>query len=419
MVDIMINTSTIELTDDEIIAQLREEAGKASLGLTLDAQNALKKNGLPIIMASSDFLLEIPVAMDCSFSNLTVTGSLGTAMPNAAELIDSAAGIDLESRMCTAIKVAAYYLESGQLIVPDMVITSNACCDAIDTLGMLMRNYKPWSNVPKFILDAPNSEDEAGFVYFGQQLRQAVTFIEGVLGKKMDWERLRKVCLETNKQNQLLIELRELKKAIPCPVDPDLIHQGITLSKWLSPASPQVTDWLERLLGVAERQVKAKNGISGVQEKIRYLWQDVNGTWAGSTVIARLQKELGAVCLMDYVSFAPWSLTDLSSEESMFTSFAKHALLEPGMNRQSLHSTALFCDDILRCVVDFKCDAVILPAHIGHRDVNCRLEIVRDMCHKKGIPYLILGFDAWDKRYMPPEVVFDRIKTFFETTGLL
>ncbi|MCX6276767.1 MAG: hypothetical protein NT004_01555 [Bacteroidetes bacterium] len=41
------------------------------------------------------------------------------------------------------------------------------------------------------------------------------------------------------------------------------------------------------------------------------------------------------------------------------------------------------------------------------------------MCHKKGILCLILGFDTWDKRYLTPDTSFDRIKTFFETAGLI
>jgi LmbE family N-acetylglucosaminyl deacetylase len=103
----------------------------------------------------------------------------------------------------------------------------------------------------------------------------------------------------------------------------------------------------------------------------------------------------------------------------MFTSFGKRFLLEDPMNRQALHTTDLFCSDILQIVKDFKCDAVIMPAHIGHRDTNSRLKIVRDLCREKGIPCLVLGIDIWDKRYMTPEVAFDRIATFFQSTGLI
>ena len=400
-----------------ILSQLMMEANKALYGLTIDPQNASKG---PVVLGNGDFFIEIPVAFGCAFSDLTLTGANGTALPIAAELIDKGIETGVGSRMCNAIKVACYYLEAGLIAKPDMIITSNSCCDSMTTLGILMNGYKPWADVPKFTMDAPHSCDEESYRYFGKQLRNAVSFMERVTGCKMDWDRLREVCVESNKQRQLLLEFQELKKAVPCPADPDLARQGTEYTTWtFDRVTPTVTAWLEQLVTATEQRVKEGKGIDGVNEKVRFLWQDLAGSWASGTVLARLQKELGAVCIMDYVSYATWTPIDLTSEETMFTSFGKRFLLEDAMNRQALHTTDLFCNDILQIVKEFKCDAVIMPAHIGHRDTNSRLKIVRDVCRENGIPCLVLGMDIWDKRYMTPEVVFDRMKTFFEVSGLL
>ena len=400
-----------------IFSQLAIEANKGMFELTIDPQNASPG---PFVLGNADFFIEIPAAFGCSYSDLTLTGAMGTALPNAAELIDKGTETGVESRLCSAIKTASYYLEAGLIRMPDAIITSNSCCDAMCTLGNLINGYKPWVHIPRFQLDAPHSYDDESYEYFGRQLRQALTFLEDILGRKMDWDRLREVCVESNKQGQLLLEFQELKKAIPCPAEPDLARQGTEYAKWtMDRVSPKVSDWLEKLVRATEQRVKEGKGIDGVNEKIRFLWQDLAGSWASGTVLAHLQKELGAVCIMDYVSFGTWTPVDLSSEEAMFTSFGKRFLLEDPMNRQALHTTDLFCNDILQIVKDFKCDAVIMPAHIGHRDTNSRLKIVRDMCREKDIPCLVLGIDIWDKRYMPPDVVFDRISTFFQTTGLV
>ena len=400
-----------------IYSQLMSAANKSLFGLTLGPQN--ESDG-PFIIGNGDFFIEIPVAFGCSFSDLTLTGAMGTGLPNAAELIDKGTEVGVESRLCNAIKVATYYLEAGLLKTPDMIITTNSCCDAMDTLGNLLNGYKPWAHIPRFNMHAPHSYDDASYEYMGKQLRQAVTFMEDVTGRKMDMDRLREVCIESNKQCQLLLEFQELKKAKPCPAEPDLAREGAEFKNWSKDRiSPQVTEWLEILVKETEQQVKEKKGIDGVDEKIRFLWQDLAGSWASGTLLARLQKELGAVCVMDYVSFGTWTPVDLSSEETMFTSFGKRFLLEDPMNRQALHTTDLFCNDILQIVKDFSCDAVVMPAHISHRDTNSRIKVVRDMCHEKGIPCLVLGIDIWDKRYMTPDVAFDRMKTFFEISGLL
>ena len=400
-----------------VYSQLQMLAGKALGGLCLDPQNASPG---PFVLGNGDFFIEIPVAYGCSYSDITLTGANGTAMPDASDLIDKAIETGVESRMCTAIKVACYYLEAGLVRKPDLIITSNSCCDAMDTLGNLLNGYKPWADVPKFIMDAPHSFDEESYKYMGKQLRHAVTFMEDVFGRKMDWDRLREVCVLSNKQDQLLLEFQELKKAVPCPANPDLSRLGFAYDRWTGErVSPQITDWLEQLVSATEERVKAKLGIEGVNEKVRFLWQDLAGSWPPGTLWPRLQQELGAIAIMDYMSYCTLTPIDLTSEETMFTSFGKRFLLEDPMNRQALHTTDFFCNDILQIVKDFKCDAVIMPAHIGHRDTNSRLKIVRDMCREKDIPCLVLGIDIWDKRYMPPDVVFERISTFFQTTGLI
>ena len=163
--------------------------------------------------------------------------------------------------------------------------------------------------------------------------------------------------------------------------------------------------------------MKEKKGIEGVNEKIRFLWYDVQPSW-GAKLFPRLQKELGAVCLMNYYSFANWTPIDTSSMESMLTSVARKYLMGTPMTRQAMHSADVYCEDIIRICKDFKCDAMIMPCHVGHRDTNAYHKLAKDACRENGIPFLFLGCDVWDERYMTPAVVFDRIATFFSAIGL-
>lgn len=401
----------------DALGLLMAQSQKEMYGLTLDAANAFDG---PFIAANCDFMVEIPATFDCGFVALAITGAVGTGLSNGSELIDKGVELGIESRLCNAIKVGIYYVEAGLLRKPDMIITTNACCDAMDTLSNIMNHHKPWADVPRLALDSPHTLDDASFAYFGRQLRGAVTFIEGVLGRKMDWDRFWDVCRESNRQTQLILEFQELKKAVPVPAHPDFARQGTEISRWVNDRlSPKTTAWLEQLVRATEERVREGKGIEGVTEKVRFLWWDLAGSWPPVLLMERLQRELGAVAVVDYVSYGTWTPVDLSSEEAAFTSLAKRFLLEGPMTRQALHTTDLFCQDILGIVGDFKCDAVIMPAHIGHRDTNSRLKIVREMCRARDIPCLVLGMDIWDKRFMPPDTAFDRIKTFFETTGLI
>ena len=401
-----------------IYDQLNQEANDLFKDLTVYGVNEAARKGRPFIIVTDDAMPEIPITMDLSLSILTVAGAMGTGGPDAARNIDKAAELGVETRLCNSVKMAAYYLQSGTLPVPDLLITTNSPCDAVDTLGQMMDNYKPWASVPKFRLDSPRGRDDADFAYFGRQLKECVAFIQEALGRKLDSKRLLEVCEESNRQAQLIMDFQELKRAVPCPADPDLTRKGWELARWIAPSDPsvflRVTDWLKRLVEVTEQKVKEKKGIDGMDEKIRFLWYDVSPSW-GAKLFPRLQQELGAICMMSYYSFANWTPIDTSSEENMYKSMAKKYLLGTPMTRQAMHSADVYCEDVVRICKDFKCDVMIMPCHIGHRDTNSFHKLVKDTCRKNGIPFFFLGCDCWDERYMTPDTVFDRLKTFFAT----
>jgi hypothetical protein len=83
-----------------VFSQLAIEANKGMFELTIDPQNASPG---PFVLGNADFFIEIPAAFGCSYSDLTLTGAMGTALPNAAELIDKGTETGVESRLCSAI----------------------------------------------------------------------------------------------------------------------------------------------------------------------------------------------------------------------------------------------------------------------------------------------------------------------------
>ena len=410
------------MTDQEILNQLSAEGNEYFKALTISGVNENARKGRPFIIASDDALPEIPVAMDISCSIMTVAGAMGTAGPGAAERIDKATEMGVENRLCASVKMGAYYLKAGILPVPDMVITTNSPCDAVDMLGQMMDNYKPWANVPKFRLDAPHGQTEEDFAYFGSQLKEMVHTIEKVTGRKLTLERFTEVANESNKQATLIMDFQELTRAVPCPVDPDMARVGWELGRWVSGTDPDVfwktADWLKRLVDVAERMVKENKGMDGINEKIRFLWYDVSPAW-GAKLFPRLRNELGAVCMKTYYSFHSYIPIDTTSMDSMLKSVAKKYLMGTPMTRQAMHTADVFCDDVVRICKDYKCDAMIMPCHIGHRDTNAYQKLAKDTCRANGIPFFFIGCDVWDERYMSPDVVFDRIATFFQSVGLV
>lgn len=63
-------------------------------------------------------------------------------------------------------------------------------------------------------------------------------------------------------------------------------------------------------------------------------------------------------------------------------------------------------------------DAVIWPAHRGHKDMGALVNIVAEQCRSLDVPFLNLGCDLMDDRVVTVEEMKDRIVSFFEVSEL-
>ncbi|MEI6287660.1 MAG: 2-hydroxyacyl-CoA dehydratase family protein [Bacillota bacterium] len=411
------------MTVKEQFDGLKAEAAKAMYQLTLAEVPELVAVRRPLVFSvDSQLFPEISIAANLTVDNLILLGGIGIMGPQSQinAKIDKVTDFGIESRACNAIRLAQYNILSGILPVPDALVLVNSACDGMNALSRIAESYKPWSKVPRFIVNVPYGTDDEDFVYLGEQLKKLNAFLETVTGKKTDSQRLHEISVESNKQLQLMLELQELKRARPFPLDFTVLNMTWALKSWVASTKPSlypwITDWLERALLAGENAYRAGKGLEGISEKIRFLWYDATPAWS-SELFPRLTQELGAVCVSNYYTNFYDIPLDLSSVDSFYTSAAKKYVLATPMIRQSLHSADLYCEDLLKSVRDYKCDAVLL-GHVGHRTQNAMSQLAREMCQRNNIPFECIGQENFDDRYMSPDAVFDKFKTLFEVTGL-
>ena len=63
-------------------------------------------------------------------------------------------------------------------------------------------------------------------------------------------------------------------------------------------------------------------------------------------------------------------------------------------------------------------DAVVWPAHVGHKESLGLQGIIRNTCRDLGVPFLELRLDIFDKRHTTPDEVKDHFSEFFDAMGL-
>jgi benzoyl-CoA reductase subunit B len=406
-----------EKTDQEIFKELREEFERYFVKKETQVMEAIQK-GEPILGGTAVVIPELMTALDLTSWFAAALMLKATQSEIGPALIDQSYDLLGSNFMCSLQVTGLAMLENNLFPPPTMLMSTNGPCDANAMMGQILLDHPPWKDVPKFIMDTPHQNTLDHMDYLGNQMREFVSFVEKQSGKKLDMDRFKAVCEEANKAFHLMNELQELKRAVPCPVEFDWGWNAFYLARWLGPGMPDVTAWMERVVNVHEKRVKEKKGIDGVDEKIRYVWFDVIPN-CSEKLFSRVEKELGAVLVMDMFAYnPPYTVIDTSSEERMFRSFARRIHTDEPMFRQAMATMEMYTGDIKRIVNDFNIDAVILPLHRGHKDIHASAKIIRDMCKELGVPFTTIGCDLFDERVMSVDQIVEKMSLFFESAGL-
>jgi benzoyl-CoA reductase/2-hydroxyglutaryl-CoA dehydratase subunit BcrC/BadD/HgdB len=373
------------------------------------------ENGKPLLSSWYGNANEIYAAMDiqayCPVDNILHLG------PTQQDL----AGMDavaMPADMCGLIKMGAYAVERGLVPVPTAMIAMLEPCDAQSALHEAWINAEGWEEVPTFALDPAYGTGDYDYGYFAGELRRMIVFLEDHVGRKLDYDRLREVIEVTNEQYAAWAEYNEYRRAVPCPHPSSFPTSDMCwgLTQHIVAGQPEVVDVITML--AADAEAKVKTGVAGVPgERIRILWADLVPFWHGP-LSEWLAKEWGANVVMDFQGFTPYEHIDTSTEESMLRGLAKRCLAEVPMIRQARGSVDVMIEDITRITKDYKCDCVIFPGHVGHKDQSASIGFLREACRDLKVPLLALTVDNFDPRFTPMEVLTRQISEFFEAHGL-
>ena len=373
------------------------------------------ENGKPLLSSWYGNALEIFAALGiqayCPVDNILHAG------PSPQDL-DGMDAIPIPADMCGLIKMGAYAVEAGLVPVPTAMIAMLEPCDAQSALHEAWLNTEAWADVPTFALDPAYGTGEYDYAYFAGELRRMIAFLEDHVGRKLDYDRLREVIEVTNEQYAAWAEYNECRRAVPCPHGSSFAtsDMGWGLTQHIEAGQPEVVGFFNMLAADAEEKIKA--GVGGVpNERIRILWADLVPFWHGP-MAAWLAEEWGANVVMDFQGYTPYKHIDTSTEDSMLLGLAERCLAEVPMIRQARGSVDVMIEDITRIAKDYKCDCVIFPGHVGHKDQSASIGFLTEACRDLGLPLLTLTVDNFDPRFTPLDVLKRQISEFFEAYGL-
>ncbi len=403
---------------EELIERILPESGIPSLRIGLEYMECVLKNyikkareGVPIIGYHFAFPAEYLACFDCV--PVCVEGTsyfLATMLLNGVEnyydLINSY-GHPLHT--CSSQK-GSMGMTLDDLFKFDALITPTAPCDSTCASYPFFRLKK---NVPLIIADMPFLKEEKSYNYYAEQIYSALIKLGETIGQKPDFEKLRKAIQLENEVLKIKLEIFELIKAIPTPIENmfNPVSAGTTI--FLSGNSENLS-FYQDMLNIAKNRIKKKE-YYGDEEKIRSIWPYML-TFFDISLCEWLNREIGMSILFDIFNYNFYDYININSSlDSLFYGMAKKAMNFP-MVKQSAEFYDPFIDDCLKLAQDFSADCFIYTQSLACKQFGSVPHILREaLMEELGIPMLIIEFDVGDARMTSLKTFKEKISMFAQT----
>jgi benzoyl-CoA reductase/2-hydroxyglutaryl-CoA dehydratase subunit BcrC/BadD/HgdB len=364
------------------------------------------EKGIPLILHSPSFPPEliyafgaVPLCLDSLAARLA---SLDIGVGPYVDIAEKY----IPDHICSLNKTGIGLALSGDMRKPDALIYAAIPCDSARIAYPLIAEHL---GVPHFCVDTPYEQNERGYEYVANEMRGATRFLEEVTGKKLDWNRLVKVIEYSNQAYELIGQIAELRKTVPCPLPGRLLVLNQVFGFQIG--SQELVEFLRGQYDMGKEKVQRKEGHLR-EEKFRIAWIQ-NPIWFDTGIYDWMEKQYGAIVTMDAFGSQeslpvvnPWDNTEV------YKVLGKRVLRSP-MPHRSSGPAEFWMEAITQIITEYKCNVAIFTGHVGCKHTWAVGKLIKDMISDRfGIPILSVDVDGLDPRYRKSESIKDRIKNF-------
>ena len=404
-------------TTHELIERILPEHGIPSLkyGLKYLSDALLDQidkagEGLPIIGHHFSFQTEYLYCFDCVPVCIEAVSYLMAALlPEGSEpYYDLITHWGHPFHTCSSQKGTMGMTLDG-LFQFDAIITPTAPCD--NTYASYPY-FKYKEGIPLITPDLPFLKEEKSYDYYAKQIQISLNELGKVIRQEPDYEKLKKHIELENRIYKTQLEIFELKKAVPCPVENMFNAMAAAATIFLS-GRPEKEYFYNDMLEIAQKRYKNKEHHGG-EERIRSIWPYML-IFFDLAISEWLDRELGMSILFDIFNYNFADPIDTSNLESMFYGMARRSMEAP-MIKQSAEFYYPFIDECVKFAKEFSADCFIFTSHIGCKQFGSIPQILREALRDEvGIPLLLIDVDVGDARFASAKVIREKIKMFAQT----
>jgi benzoyl-CoA reductase/2-hydroxyglutaryl-CoA dehydratase subunit BcrC/BadD/HgdB len=315
---------------------------------------------------------------------------------------------------------------AGGMPKPVVLIGSGAACDA---RFKWFQGLKRYLDVPQWTLELPFPGVEEFFLpehkaksirFMVNHLKKFVSFLEGLLGKKMDWDRLEEIVDMALKTLRLAHEVDLLRQAVPSP----MVSQdfwAIMLAHFYLPYDPEAYKFYQRVYDEVKNRVDNKTGAIP-NEKYRMMFAELP-PWHSLGFFDKLAEKYGIGMVYESWSYhAPLpipdeELQDLNDPLERIARLTYQKFTDTNQFAQE-HDivTGTFVAPYLKAAQEYRADGVFCHPLMSCRSATYPLLHLKDLLENRlKIPALIVSGDIVDLRLFDEEEALSKTEAFVET----
>ena len=309
---------------------------------------------------------------------------------------------------CTLPKTTIGMVLDDQLPPPKAIVASNTPCDGgMASYAVMEEKYK----VPVFRLDLPYTfREKRAQDYYLREIKRMIAWLEDIYSVRMDYDRLREVCEERNRAQAYALDLWDLQRCSPAPIGGETLIFG-HFCYVLGMGGKAATKILRDLLKIAQRSIQRDGG--GIpNERHRYiLWNPLPLVYP--EFFSWMEKEYGAIAVMDMLTYREHPYIDTSTPESMLKDLA-YIMAHGPMAQHTRGPYENFFGDLFHIYETFSADMIVMAGHVGCKNTKALFGMFKEQCRKRSIPLLIFDYDLSDTRPMSPNGIRRQVADFME-----
>lgn len=311
----------------------------------------------------------------------------------------------------------------GGMPEPTLLLGSGYFCDTRYKWFQALGRYL---DAPVWVLEMPHpgvkeSQMEGArrrdISFIVEELREFIAFLEHLLDKKMDWDRLEKLVDDVIKMNLAWYQVNELRKARPCPMHSRDFWSSMPASLYMAADPGDTADLYRQMYEEVKQRVDSHTGAI-TEEKYRLAFAELP-PWHSLKFFDQL-AEKGWNFVIESWAYHPPKPIDLSKVSDPLERLARLTYQFFAGYFEDAFETGdcwgYFAYPYLELAREYQCDGIVLHPLLSCRTATNHLMVVQDILMKKlKIPSLIIEGDIIDLKLFDPADALRKAETFEET----